>query len=71
MGFRPVDIFQPLYSDGTYVGERVGHRLWLFHFYLFYVLHSGTGVIRDTNKAGFVWEVYHDLTPPEYMADKC
>ena len=27
-------------------------------------LYSGTGVIRDTNRNGFVWEVYPDLTPP-------
>ena len=26
-------------------------------------MYSGTGVIRDTNRAGFVWEVYPDLTP--------
>ena len=26
--------------------------------------YSGTGVIRDTNRASFVWEVYPDLTPP-------
>ena len=27
-------------------------------------LYSGTGVIRDTKRASFVWEVYPDLTPP-------
>ena len=33
-------------------------------------LYSGTGVIRDTNSAGFVWEVYPDLTPPEYLGTR-
>ena len=29
---------------------------------------TNTGVIRDTNRADFVWEVYPDLTPPpEYV----
>ena len=32
--------------------------LWRFPPY------SDTGVIRNTNRAGFVWEVYPDLTPP-------
>ena len=27
-------------------------------------VYSGTGVIRDTTRAGLVWEVYPDLTPP-------
>ena len=27
-------------------------------------MYSGTGVSRDTNRAGFIWEVYPDLTPP-------
>ena len=26
--------------------------------------YSGTGAFRDTNRAGFIWEVYPDLTPP-------
>ena len=29
--------------------------------------YSGTGAFRDTNRAGFIWEVYPDLTPPEYI----
>ena len=28
------------------------------------ILYSGTGVSRDTTRAGFVWEVCPDLTPP-------
>ena len=32
-------------------------------------MYSGTGESRDTNRAGFVWEVYPDLTPPpEYKS---
>ena len=30
-------------------------------------LYSGTGVFRDTYRAGFIWEIYPDLTPPEYV----
>ena len=29
--------------------------------------YSGTGAFRDTNRAGFIWEVHPDLTPPEYI----
>ena len=27
-------------------------------------VYSGTGVFRDTYKAGLIWKVYPDLTPP-------
>ena len=29
-------------------------------------MYSGTGIFRGTNRAGFVWEVYPDLTPPSH-----
>ena len=33
-------------------------------------MYSGTGVIRDTNRANFVREVYPDLTPPRVRKQK-
>ena len=43
--------------------------LWVWgRFYQAYInllaLYLGTGAIRDTNRAGFVREVYPDLTSP-------
>ena len=32
--------------------------------------YSGTGAFQDTNRAGFIWEVYPNLTPPEYLGTR-
>ena len=40
------------------------HQRWLSNLARMY---SGTGLSRVTNRAGFVWEVYPDLTPPRVL----
>ena len=47
-------------EDGSNPGAITGVFLSTSTVYVY----SGTGVIRDINRTGSVWEVHLDLTPP-------